>query len=154
MSDAATTTPLPTRIRWTWDFGPEFSAADSACLLTLLAALREHGTLGKAALTAGTSYRAAWGLLRRGEEGFGKSLVLKPVDVPTLTAAKALELWAVPTQGAPRSLGLVSPERGATVLRAGLLQGTAAFAVSLEPAGGSPTGAPTGPILSVGKVQI
>ena len=39
-------------------------------------------------------------------------------------------------------------------LRAGLLQGTAAFAVSLEPAGGSPTGAPTGPILSVGKVQI
>ncbi len=77
MSDAATTTPPPTRIRWTWDFGPEFSAADSACLLNLLAALREHGTLGKAALTAGTSYRAAWGLLRRGEEGFGKSLVLK-----------------------------------------------------------------------------
>ena len=86
--------------------------------------------------------------------GDGRSLVLKPVDVPALTAAKALELWAVPAQGAPRSLGLVSPERGATVLRAGLLQGTAAFAVSLEPAGGSPTGAPTGPILSVGKVQI
>jgi anti-sigma-K factor RskA len=84
----------------------------------------------------------------------GRSLVLKPIDVPSLTPAKALELWAVPAQGAPRSLGLVSPDRGATVLRAGLLQGTAAFAVSLEPAGGSPTGAPTGPILSVGKVQI
>lgn len=83
----------------------------------------------------------------------GRSLVLKPIDVPSITATRALELWAVPAQGAPRSLGLVSPERGATVLRAGLLQGTAAFAVSLEPAGGSPTGAPTGPILSVGKVQ-
>ena len=78
MSDAATTTPPPpTGIRWTWDFGPDFSEADSACLLALLIALREHGTLGKAALSAGTSYRAAWGLLRRGEEGFGKNLVLK-----------------------------------------------------------------------------
>ncbi len=83
----------------------------------------------------------------------GRSLVLKPVDVPAIAATRALELWAVPAQGAPKSLGLVSPERGATVLRANLLQGTAAFAVSLEPAGGSPTGAPTGPILSLGKVQ-
>jgi anti-sigma-K factor RskA len=39
------------------------------------------------------------------------------------------------------------------VLRTRLLDGTAAFAVSLEPAGGSPTGAPTGPVLSVGKLQ-
>jgi len=31
---------------------------------------------------------------------------------------------------------------------------TAAFAVSVEPSGGSPTGAPTGPIVSVGKLQI
>lgn len=84
----------------------------------------------------------------------GRSLVLKPVDLPAISTARALELWAVPAQGAPKSLGLVSPERGATVQRAGLLQGTAAFAVSLEPAGGSPTGAPTGPILSLGKLQL
>ncbi len=75
----------------------------------------------------------------------GRALVLRPVNSPTLTAAQALELWAVPAQGAPRSLGLVSATQGATVLRAGLLQGTAAFAVSVEPAGGSPTGAPTRP---------
>ena len=84
----------------------------------------------------------------------GKTLVLKPVNVPALEATRALELWAVPAQGAPRSLGLVSASSGVTVQRANLLLGTAAFAVSLEPAGGSPTGAPTGPILSVGKVQI
>ena len=84
----------------------------------------------------------------------GRSLVLKPVNAVALEAGRALELWAVPGQGAPRSLGLVSGERGATVLRANLLQGVAAFAVSLEPAGGSPTGAPTGPIVSVGKLSI
>jgi anti-sigma-K factor RskA len=39
------------------------------------------------------------------------------------------------------------------VLRTRLLEGTAAFAVSIEPAGGSPTGAPSGPIVSVGKLQ-
>jgi anti-sigma-K factor RskA len=84
----------------------------------------------------------------------GRSLVLKPVNVPAIEATRALELWAVPAEGAPRSLGLVSAERGATIQRAGLLAGTAAFAVSLEPAGGSPTGAPSGPILSLGKVQL
>lgn len=87
----------------------------------------------------------------------GRSLVLKPINVPALDAARALELWAVPANGAPRSLGLVSASRGATLTRsdarANLLADTAAFAVSLEPAGGSPTGAPTGPIVSVGKVQ-
>jgi anti-sigma-K factor RskA len=84
----------------------------------------------------------------------GRHLVLRPVQPLTLEAGRALELWAVPAEGAPRSLGLVSAERGASLVRAGLLQGVAAFAVSLEPAGGSPTGAPTGPILSVGKLSI
>jgi anti-sigma-K factor RskA len=40
------------------------------------------------------------------------------------------------------------------LIRAQLLRDTAAFAVSVEPTGGSPTGAPTGPIVSVGKLQI
>ena len=39
-------------------------------------------------------------------------------------------------------------------LRARLLTDTAALAVSVEPAGGSPTGAPTGPIVSLGRLQI
>lgn len=82
----------------------------------------------------------------------GRALVLRPVDAVALDANRALELWAVPGQGAPRSLGLVRPNEATTVLRTQLLQGTAAFAVSLEPAGGSPTGAPTGPIVSLGKI--
>ncbi|HEY1392739.1 MAG TPA: anti-sigma factor [Methylibium sp.] len=84
----------------------------------------------------------------------GRALVLKPIGAITLDASRqALELWAVPSHGAPRSLGLVSPQQATTVLRAHLLQDTAAFAVSMEPPGGSPTGAPTGPILSLGKLR-
>ncbi|KPF68395.1 hypothetical protein IP84_10145 [beta proteobacterium AAP99] len=84
----------------------------------------------------------------------GKALVLRPVGGVSVDATRALELWAVPAQGAPRSLGLVAAQGATTVVRAELLRNTAAFAVSLEPAGGSKTGAPTGPILSLGKLEI
>lgn len=84
----------------------------------------------------------------------GRALVLRAIDAPPLTAQQALELWAVPPSGAPRSLGLVRADGATTLLRAQLLRDTAAFAVSVEPAGGSPTGAPTGPIVSLGKLQI
>lgn len=84
----------------------------------------------------------------------GRALVLRPISPLTLDAGRALELWSVPGTGAPRSLGLVSAEAATTVLRAQLLENTAAFAVSIEPSGGSPTGAPTGPIVSVGKLDI
>ncbi len=83
----------------------------------------------------------------------GRALVLKPLDAVAIDANRVLELWAVPGTGAPRSLGLVASQGPTTVLRTRLLEGTAAFAVSIEPTGGSPTGAPTGPIVSLGKLQ-
>ncbi|MDH0864377.1 anti-sigma factor [Mitsuaria sp. GD03876] len=83
----------------------------------------------------------------------GRALVLKPLAPVTVDGAHALELWAVPKVGAPRSLGLIrAGEAPTTVNRADLLLDTSAFAVSLEPAGGSPTGKPTGPIVSAGGV--
>ena len=82
----------------------------------------------------------------------GRALVLKPLGEVSLAQGRALELWAVPATGAPRSLGLVSTQAATTVLRAHLLQNTSAFAVSMEPSGGSPTGAPTGPIVSAGTI--
>jgi anti-sigma-K factor RskA len=83
----------------------------------------------------------------------GRSLVLKPIDGARLSASQAYELWALPASGAPRSLGLVAAQGGTTVQRARLLQDTAAFAVSIEPPGGSPTGAPTGPVVAIGKID-
>ena len=68
---------------------------------------------------------------------------------------KALELWAVPKNGAPRSLGLVRNDRDTRLRLASAdarLVALNAFAVSLEPPGGSPTGKPTGPVLCSGAI--
>lgn len=95
--------------------------------------------------------------------GDGGSLVTRPlqtVALPVLDAQRVLELWAVPPQGAPRSLGLVSASGVSVVprarLRAAQLEAgrTQALAVSVEPAGGSPTGAPTGPVVFAGKLTL
>jgi anti-sigma-K factor RskA len=91
--------------------------------------------------------------------GDGRALVTRPLVRVSVQTDRVLELWSLPPEGAPRSLGLISAS-GATViarqrLPAALLKGgTAALAVSLEPAGGSPTGAPTGPVLYAGKLQL
>ena len=68
---------------------------------------------------------------------------------------KALELWALPKDGAPRSLGLIAAGSDTRIRLAGTdprLVAANAFAVSLEPRGGSPTGQPTGPVLCSGNV--
>jgi anti-sigma-K factor RskA len=89
----------------------------------------------------------------------GRALVTRPLQPVALQADRVLELWAVPPKGTPRSLGLISAN-GTTVvprgkLSASLIKGdTAALAVSLEPPGGSPTGAPTGPVLYAGQLQL
>ena len=67
----------------------------------------------------------------------------------TWTTARAL-----PGSGAPRSLGLISASGSTVLMRDRVTPDTTALAVSLEPTGGSPTGAPTGPVLFVGKLQI
>ena len=74
---ATSTSELPFRIRWNWDLGIGLSDQEAGSLLALLEAVRAHGTLGRAAISANTSYRVAWGLLRRCEQCFGKPLVIK-----------------------------------------------------------------------------
>jgi anti-sigma-K factor RskA len=91
--------------------------------------------------------------------GDGRALVTRTLTPVALTTDRVLELWSVPPQGNPRSLGLISAN-GATVLKRERLPatllggGTAALAVSVEPPGGSPTGVPTGPVVFAGKLQL
>ncbi|MBK7414206.1 MAG: helix-turn-helix transcriptional regulator [Dechloromonas sp.] len=78
MSQLATSfSALPNPIRWNWDFGVGLTDLESANLIALLDALKNHETLGRAAKSTNLSYRSAWGLLRTCESRFGKALVIK-----------------------------------------------------------------------------
>ncbi|MGZ5043128.1 MAG: anti-sigma factor [Usitatibacter sp.] len=69
---------------------------------------------------------------------------------------QSLELWVMPKDGAPRSLGLVTNAMGDTMIHLSpadpRVQGARALAVSMEPMGGSPTGKPTGAVVCSGMV--
>ena len=86
-------------------------------------------------------------------KGDNQELSVHVHKVHDLDAGKALELWALPDGGAPVSLGVLPTtgdhHRVLTAAQRAALAGSKQIAVSLEPAGGSPTGAPTGPVLHV-----
>jgi anti-sigma-K factor RskA len=71
-------------------------------------------------------------------------------------ATRVPELWLIPADGKPRPLGLLRADRTVTIAIppefAGRTVSNAVLAVSLEPPGGSPTGAPTGPVIGTGKL--
>jgi anti-sigma-K factor RskA len=82
-----------------------------------------------------------------------RSLTIRRVSAEE-QAGKSYELWLVSDRfGAPRSLGLVGTAEFAQqkVAYDPATISSATYAVSLEPEGGSPTGAPTGPVLWSGK---
>jgi len=75
-----------------------------------------------------------------------KKLLIEAAKVDVLPD-KSYELWAVPPSGTPISLGVIEAqgesERDVAEDKRGLLTSGATLAVSLEPLGGSTTGAPT-----------
>lgn len=83
--------------------------------------------------------------------GDGRAVVTRPLVNVAVQADRALELWALPASGVPTSLGLIAADAATVVRRDQRLDGATGLAVSLEPPGGSPTGAPTGPVLYSGK---
>jgi anti-sigma-K factor RskA len=72
-------------------------------------------------------------------------------------AGKSYELWAVGGgRAAPQSLGVIDASLKIPAGQLGKIDpatlDATVFAISLEPQGGSPTGAPTGPVLYTGKL--
>ena len=102
----------------------------------LLAALSPTGTPGAAFLVR--------------VDADGNAVIVAPAPTPA-AAGRVLELWALaPVAGTPVSLGVL-PSAGPARLRAAVRPGTQLL-LSQEPAGGSPTGQPTGPVVYSGIV--
>ena len=82
-------------------------------------------------------------------------LMVKMVKPWKLNSGIAHELWVVPKDGTPRSLGVINSATDTHINLAGLdakLANGALLAVSLEPPGGSPTGSPTGKVVCKGSI--
>lgn len=98
--------------------------------------------------------RSAWLVSRQSAED---PLKAQPLALPVLTLEQAYQLWLLPPDAAPLSLGLLD-DTGSTVLQVPepintLLKPGLSMAVSIEPSGGSPTGAPTGPVVFSGSIN-
>ena len=93
----------------------------------------------------------AWWLISKAQQ----KLTVKATPAVTAETASDYELWMLPANGqAPISLGLL-PQQGQRELswpQAAEGLAIAALAVSLEPRGGSATGAPTGPVLFTAEI--
>ncbi len=80
----------------------------------------------------------------------GHELTLTRSAGDTSDAEHSYELWLIKGDAAPVSLGLIIGQTASFTLPdagAGIV-----LAVSLEPKGGSPTGAPTGPVIAAGSM--
>lgn len=69
---------------------------------------------------------------------------------------RSYELWLIPEGGAPISLavlGQIDATLRIPAAQVGRLRPGAQLAISVEPVGGSPTGAPTGPVILSGAIS-
>jgi anti-sigma-K factor RskA len=82
----------------------------------------------------------------------GAELVLTRIGGQPAPAGEVHEAWLIVGDAAPVSLGLFDQPELRRPLET--LPEGAILAISLEPAGGSMTGAPTGPVLVTGVVQV
>ncbi len=80
------------------------------------------------------------------------------INAPAQDADRVFQLWMLPAEGAPESFGLLPATNSARAEFAlspallALLRDAKGVAVSVEPPGGSPTGAPTGPVVFTAPV--
>ena len=102
------------------------------------------------AVLSSSDQHPAW-IVRR-QQGQLLLVNLNAADIP---AQHDLELWSIQGSQPPRSLGVLHVQDGQASLSSipqQLLDKGAILAISLEPVGGSPTGAPTGAVLYTGNI--
>jgi anti-sigma-K factor RskA len=128
-------------------------ASSAVAALLLVTVLRQPGDTARMSDIASlTDEQARPALVVTADRARGM-MTVKVVSAVPLTAQQALQLWAVPRAGKPRSLGVLGANRALTLALPANAIGAdvALLAVSLEPKGGStnPDG-PSGPILYKG----
>jgi anti-sigma-K factor RskA len=127
-----------------WAASASLAALGLAAFLYMGGPNREPGLV---AVLVDAQAQPALVISKRGDQ----QLRLRPLAQPP--PGQARELWLLPPRAAPVSLGLIDPADAVRMIsqsQAALLVPNAVVAVSLEPEGGSSTGAPTGPLVYQG----
>lgn len=133
-------------------------AAFAGALATLLLAIGFVGALDRAkrqplmVAVLLTDANVAAAVVNTFADGRVEMLPLQSIDVP---AGKALEIWTLWDRAVgPRSVGLIERARSTPLRLDNLPLGNGQlFEITLEPATGSPTGRPTGPIVAKGTTS-
>ncbi|MCW7540469.1 anti-sigma factor [Aquabacterium sp. A7-Y] len=152
----AVTSPAraPAQRRWNslvlWRGWALFASAVTACLTLLLTRPPPSRPPLVVVLTAPEGAQS----FVAGINADRRSMEVRPLVHVTPPSGRDLQLWVLPPGGAPRSLGLISPDRATVLRHPPPPRGADTLAVTLEPAGGSPSGAPTGPVLYSGRLQL
>ncbi len=139
------------RASWRWPL----VAAVAACLLVTVSIRLLYPPYQDVAAVGQDKAHPLWKVSRSKDSSSVSLRALQPVQSnPRL----AYELWALPGDGKPPvSLGLLprsgSVERALNASQRIALRNSVHLAVSLEPAGGSPTGSPTGPVVFVADIR-
>ena len=137
---------------------PAWSLVATAAALVLALMLVQQPSLTPDSRLSGAIVQAGvgdplWLVRESGREG---RLRLRSVAAMSAAAGKDYELWIVPDNGNPLSLGVIKVgdvyQVELTDQAREALSQSRTLAISLEPGGGSPTGQPTGPILHVTKL--
>lgn len=134
-----------------WRAAAAGCAALAACIVIFvgarLARERQAAPTYVAAINRGGDAPA---LIVRVDMASGR-VYIRPVAAET-PAGKSLELWYIAADSAPRSMGVLGSRAETMPLPSGAVLEKAKFAVSVEPAGGSTTGGPTGPVVYAGEL--
>lgn len=133
-------------------------AAFAGALATVLLAVGLVGALDRAkrqplmVAVLLTDSNVAAAVVNTFADGRVEMLPLQSIDVP---AGKALEIWTLWDRAVgPRSVGLIDRARSTPLRLDNLPLGRdQLFEITLEPASGSPTGRPTGPIIAKGTTS-
>lgn len=167
-ADAAKIVQLAERRARRWRAVALATSGIAACLLAIVAAglVGLYNQFGNTALVPPTAPQRSYVALMTPQGGgpvmtvgisygedrqdFPDIAFINPYDV-VVPEGQALELWKVPPGGGPESLGLIDLENRMHVINVALVPGDT-LAVSVEPPGGSPTGAPTGDVILSGPV--
>jgi anti-sigma-K factor RskA len=135
------------------NLGIASSALAAACLIFLFTAPASPPPSLVAALTMNDG---SSGFMATVDRMTGRVMLMPAADMPMPTE-RTYQLWIVPADGKPVSLGTIKSAGAVTISMPTEVMTHAvpqsALVISIEPMGGSPTGEPTGPVLAKGMMH-